>query len=870
MRQAVPLTTHNGLHWELTLDLPQCAESNLTYNYSIFRHGKPVRCEWNAFPRQIALRNTRNHSYHSYDAWRNIPQDQLFYSSAFTQSLMARTQTFPVSRMHSKSLIIKAFAPRVANGLCIGILGEHPVLGAWNPDKVLLMNDASFPEWSIELDASRLCYPLEYKFVLYNPRNRKIQAWEGGPNRRIEEPHITSDQTAIIADQFVQFPVPAWRGAGVAIPVFSLRSERSFGIGDFMDLKLMTDWAVATQQKVVQLLPVSDTTMTHTWMDSYPYNSISIYALNPIYLSPGKMGALRSKELQSRFDLKQKELNALRFLDYEAVEHAKWEYFRQLYAQDGSLTFTDPQFKRFFQQNSEWLTSYAVFSYLRDQYRTADFRHWPRLSTYNHAEVEALCSPFSEEYNAIAFYFFLQYHLHLQLSEATEYAHHKGVVLKGDIPIGISRCSVEAWKEPYYFHMDSQTGAPPDDFSIDGQNWGFPTYNWDVMEKDGYSWWAKRFGKMAEYFDAYRIDHILGFFRIWEIPEHAVHGLLGQFSPALPMTSQEIEEYGLFFREEFFTNPYVHDSFLEELFGSQVQVVKDVFVVPADRNGRYLLRPEYNTERKIEACFAGKTSPEQIKMRNGLYTLVQNVLFLRDHKNPHMYHPRINAHQTYFYQSLGEKERQAFNRLHEDFFYHRHNDFWYRQAMKKLPQLTQSTRMLVCGEDLGMIPGCVPQVMKELQILSLEIQRMPKGWTEFATPSTYPYLSVAAISTHDMSTLRGWWKEDPGATQRFYNLILNHTSVAPEEADGHLCEEIIRQHLQGESAFCILSLQDWLSISEKWRNPDIDSERINIPANPRHYWRYRMHLTLEQLLAANDLNRKIRELISITGRNPHI
>lgn len=865
---SIPLLTQDGVRWSLQIEVQFPSGTSIEYSYYLFRGKEIQRREWNLFPRRIQLRNNKNHAYHSYDAWRNMPADHLFYSSAFTQSLMDRTPSFPLTRTYGKSLVIKTFAPRVMNGFSLGILGDHPALGGWNPEKVLLMSDAAFPEWNIELDASRLCYPFEYKFVLYNLNQRRITAWEEGPNRRVYEPHIRSGETALISDQFVEFPIPQWKGAGVAIPVFSLRSEHSFGIGDFSDLKLMVDWAASTHQKVVQLLPVNDTTMTHTWMDSYPYNSISIYALHPIYLAPLKMGVLKEKELQKRFAAKQKELNALHSVDFEAVEHVKWEYFRLLYAQDGALTLADPDFKRFFSKNNEWLTAYAAFSYLRDLYRTADFHAWPRFSAYDAAEIEALCNPFSEEYETLAFYYFLQYHLHVQLSEVTDYAHRKGVALKGDIPIGISRHSVEAWKEPHYFNLDRQTGAPPDDFSVDGQNWGFPTYNWEVMEADGYSWWVKRFTKMAEYFDAYRIDHILGFFRIWEIPSDAVHGLLGQFSPALPMTPQEIEEYGLSFHKTLYTTPFIHDSFLGDLFGPQVQVAKDVFIVPDGPDGSYKLRPEYDTERKIETAFSGKTSPEQIKMRDCLYKLVQDVLFLRDHRDPNLYHPRIAAQQTSLYQSLGERERMAFNRIHDDFFYHRHNDFWYRQAMEKLPRLIESTHMLVCGEDLGMIPACVPHVMEQLQILSLEIQRMPKGWTEFALPALYPYLSVAAISTHDMSTLRGWWKENAGATQRFYNHVLNHPGTAPEFASGSICEDVIRQHLEGGSAFCIFSLQDWLGINEKWRNPDIEGERINIPANPRHYWKYRMHLTLEQLLGIDEITRKIRELLSITGRNP--
>ena len=182
------------------------------------------------------------------------------------------------------------------------------------------------------------------------------------------------------------------------------------------------------------------------------------------------------------------------------------------------------------------------------------------------------------DYPHISIYYFIQFHLHLQLLEATNYARANGVVLKGDIPIGISRNSVEAWTEPHYFNLNGQAGAPPDDFSVNGQNWGFPTYNWEVMEQDDYSWWMKRFRKMSEYFDAYRIDHILGFFRIWEIPMHAVHGLLGQFVPSLPMSREEIESYGLPFREEFDTQRKV-----ETFFAGKTDADSRPAYVPASR-----------------------------------------------------------------------------------------------------------------------------------------------------------------------------------------------------------------------------------------------------------------------------------------------
>ena len=630
----------------------------------------------------------------------------------------------------------------------------------------------------------------------------------------------------------------------------------------------MIDWAVSTQQKVIQILPINDTTMTHEWTDSYPYNSISIYAFHPMYADIKQMGTLKDKSAAAKFNKKQKELNGLPAMDYEAVNQTKWEYFRLIFKQEGEKVLASGEFGEFFNANKEWLQPYAVFSYLRDAFQTPNFREWPRHSVYNAQDIEKMCRPESVDYPHIALYYYIQFHLHLQLVAATKYAREHGVVLKGDIPIGISRNSVEAWTEPYYFNLNGQAGAPPDDFSVNGQNWGFPTYNWDVMEKDGYRWWMKRFQKMSEYFDAYRIDHILGFFRIWEIPMHAVHGLLGQFIPSIPMSREEIESYGLPFREEYLI-PYIHESFLGQVFGPHTDYVKQTFLLPAETPGVYHMKPEFTTQREVESFFAGKNDENSLWIRDGLYTLISDVLFVPDTKEKDKYHPRIGIQRDFIFRSLNEQEQNAFNRLYDQYYYHRHNEFWRQQAMKKLPQLTQSTRMLVCGEDLGMIPDCVSSVMNDLRILSLEIQRMPKNpMHEFGYLNEYPYRSVCTISTHDMSTLRGWWEEDYLQTQRYYNTMLGHYGTAPTVATPELCEEVVRNHLKSNSILCILSLQDWLSIDGKWRNPNVQEERINVPANPRNYWRYRMHLTLEQLMKAEELNDKIRELIKYTGRAP--
>lgn len=523
-------------------------------------------------------------------------------------------------------------------------------------------------------------------------------------------------------------------------------------------------------------------------------------------------------------------------------------------------------FKAFFEESQHWLVPYAQFCYLRDKYGSCLFNTWLDHNQWDEADRKPLSDPSSKAYKDVAFFYFVQYILDRQMRSAHEYAKARGVILKGDIPIGVNRNSCDVWHEPEYFHLDSQAGAPPDPFSENGQNWGFPTYNWERMIGDGCKWWERRFQNMQKYFDAYRIDHILGFFRIWAIPTECVHGLLGQFQPVLGMTCEEIESYGLHFQEEEFTRPFIARWVVERMFGDLAEEVVNTYL-DADRDDLYKLKPEYDTERKIEAVFEEKTSEKDIKLRDGLYTLVQDVLFIRDNQNPKLFHPRITAQTTCRYESLWDKDKDAFNRLYNDYYYRRNNDFWYTEAKKKLPRLVQATRMLVCGEDLGMVPDCVPWLMQELRILSLELQQMPKDpHVRFGHLSRNPYRSVCTVSTHDMPTLRQWWDEDEERTQDFYNSMLYRSGTAPHPLPGWLARDIISNQLTSPSMLCILSLQDWLAIDESIRLKDANAERINIPANPKHYWRYRMHLSIETLLAERDFNDQIKELVDEAGR----
>ncbi len=271
-------------------------------------------------------------------------------------------------------------------------------------------------------------------------------------------------------DGFGRFPNNTWRGAGVAIPVFSLRSKKSFGVGEFTDLKGLVDWARKTGLKLVQILPVNDTTAGHSWLDSYPYAAISAFALHPLYLNLGKVAGHKYADHVKSLRKQQKELNELPEVDYERVMTIKLQVVKELYNLQQETFLADADFLEFFGQNRHWLEPYAAFCHLRDKNGGPDFTQWKLYKRYDRATMEKYVSPGAKHYHSIALHYFIQYHLHLQLRDAADYAHEHGIIMKGDIPIGIYRYSCDAWIEPRLYHMDQQAGAPPDNFAIKGQN----------------------------------------------------------------------------------------------------------------------------------------------------------------------------------------------------------------------------------------------------------------------------------------------------------------------------------------------------------------------------------------------------------------
>lgn len=864
LEQAAAMSFFNQELWHFSLELDPAETDVLEYRY-VFRDEKGELKKEGEKQRVIEL-GKRTDNIVVVDTWNDEGSfENAFFTAPFTEVFFKEKKKSKSKKAeHSHEFRVKA--PLLHPNEVVCLCGNSDLLHNWSTENPLLLTKKG-EWWTVGLDIPPSDFAISYKYGVFNTKKNSFVRFEEGDNRVLHNDG-SEKKHMIIHDGFLRLSGPLWRGTGIAIPVFSLRSNNSFGIGEFADIRLLVDWAQQTGLRLIQLLPINDTTATYTWKDSYPYAAISAFALHPIYINLQKTAGKAHGASMKALSKKQKQLNSLPEIDYEQVMQFKMNALRELFELDEMKFMEEASYKEFFEDNRNWLVDYAAFCFLRDKFGTSDFSQWKTHSVYNPQEIEKLTSPRLKSFKQIAFYYFVQYHLHLQLKEAVDYAHKKGIALKGDIPIGIYRYGCDAWTAPSLYNMDMQAGAPPDDFAVKGQNWGFPTYNWKKMEEDHFEWWKQRFHQMSNYFDAFRIDHILGFFRIWSIPVDAVEGVLGRFMPALPVTVNEFGERGIWFDYDRYCRPYIVDGILIQIFGEFTDFVKEHFLQPNGRGG-YDLKPAFDTQRKVEVYFSGQDqTDENLRIRNGLYDLIANVLLIEEPgSGKQQFHFRIAMEQTSSFQHLDTPLRQKLRELYIDYFYHRQDEFWKHEAMKKLPALKDATNMLICGEDLGMVPHSVPDVMKELGILSLEIQRMPKNpATEFFHPKDAPYLSVVTPSSHDMSTIRGWWEEDREKTERFFRDILGEPGTAPYFCEPWVNRAIVLQHLYSPAMWCVLQLQDILGMSERLRRENPNEERINVPANPNHYWNYRMHISLEQLLKEKEFNSELKDYIVNSGR----
>lgn len=836
--------------WELLLEE---VVDDLFYKYGLFENGQLIQLLNRDF--SLKVEDCQQEKIILKDEWIALPSVQPILQTRPFKNIFGKTAQEEIATRKKKkwSHKIVLHTLPMQQHLVPCITGSGNLLGDWDTTNPLLMQQV---ENGWELSFLTKEASVEYKVALYDKYSHNIIAYQSSENSLLP---AAEKKEQIIIHLLVNFENFVWRGAGLNVQLSSLRTNRSWGVGEFTDLFPLIDWVKATGMQLIQLLPINDTTSTFTEADSYPYSAVSAFALHPMYLNVQKIATTRIIDLPNKLLQTAKKLNEASSLSYTEVLALKWESIKLLFDKIGNDFLEEEAFKIFFANNREWLVPYAAYCHYRDLYKTTDFTKWKKAEHYNAAEIDLLFEKTNQDFSLVAVHLFVQYHLHLQLADATGYAYKNGIVFKADLPIGVGRASADVWQNPSLFNMNVQAGAPPDAFAVKGQNWSFPTYNWEEMKKDNYGWWRSRMGQLSKNFDAVRIDHILGFFRIWSIPMTAVEGILGRFIPAIPITVDYIMQRGISFNEDRFCLPYITEDLLWEKFGNNVGWIKETFL------DGLRFKPQFDTQRKIDNYFLENSEHQELKA--SLFDLTANVILIKDEMDYH-YHFRINIFETSSYNHLDDTTRGALNVLYNEYLFKFQDNLWNQTGIEKLEALkAASNNMLLCGEDLGMVPDFVPAVLSQMNILSLQVERMPKKSSEqFSYPENAPYDAVLTPGTHDMSTLREWWREDRSVTQEFFNQALGRHGAAPDDCTAEIAEQIIAQHLYAPSMLSVFLIQDLLAMSNELRAENPKEERINIPANPQHIWNYRMHLFLEDLLADDSFTQKIRSLVVGSSR----
>ena len=860
----IPLSYIDARTWSVSVN---CTPHAFSYHYSIQNSsGQILREELPV--RNCSLAKYANAPYlHIIDRWNlaSFPEHFLFNKiwNIHQSFIVDELPQFNPASSHLFEIRVPLYPPHWALGLM------RPDSDDWIP-----MHRAAAGLWQVDLDVSALSHGVssfEYHYGIFDATTNACIHTETQTRQVQVDGETLDDAFTIVHDMgYEASPDWLWRSAGVAIPVFSLRSEHALGSGEFADLKLLGDWAQQVGVSLLQLLPINDSTVNYSWDDQYPYSAISVYALHPQYLSIHDLPYALPGIDAEVFEAARARLNALETIDFESMITLKWRLIRSIFNAHLDEILADEALQQFI-VNNDLLKPYAVFCVLRDRFGTLDFSLWQNFAQYDFNATQAFFDARHPQYLETLLHCFVQYHLHLQLSDAVDYVHGLGIALKGDLPIGIRRHSVDTWVTPDLFAMDFQAGAPPDMFTELGQNWEFPLYDWARMRTDGYQWWGKRMSALAQYFDAMRIDHVLGFFRIWCVPVGSTQGLLGYFSPALGVSSAEFIARGIDFDAQRYCQPFITTEILKTLFGTEsTEIIAEYLQPNATDASRYQFKQAFDTQLKIVEFFRDEPNPD---LEQKLLTLHAEVLFIAESVGENnaqvVYHPRFNVNKTQSYQALDIRTQDKLFDLYVDYFFVRQEALWRENGLEKLPALKNASDMLICAEDLGLVPACVPDVLHELGITALKIQRAPSDDTEFSDPLRADYLNVVTTSSHDSSTLRQWWCESPKLTQRYYEKQLGQAGDAPAQLPPELATEIIAQHLNSPAMLAIFPLQDLLATSAHLVPADPNIERINNPANPKHRWNYRMSIGLEKLILAYEWNRKVRELIGHAQRITH-
>jgi 4-alpha-glucanotransferase len=643
--------------------------------------------------------------------------------------------------------------------------------------------------------------------------------------------------------------------SGVIVPLFSLRTEKSCGIGEFPDLITLGEWCRHTGLEMIQILPVND-----TGQQTSPYSALSAFALNPIFIrmqdlpeynEDDKTVVELTQKLKSCYD-------ALKRVSYHEVLKKKMDILGRLFDMRGYNTVKDPIFLGWCNDNP-WVPVYSLFRSLKMSNNEISWVEW---SDFNSPDPETILNLWDQALQEgdrdILFFAWIQYRAEQQLQNAAQTLSNMDIFLKGDLPILMNEDSADVWRHREYFNLSLNAGAPPDMFSSEGQNWGFPIYRWDILERNSYSWWKRRLNQADKFYHAFRIDHVLGFFRIWAISVRNVSGRLGFFKPSAYLSRKKLINSG--FNSEhisFLSEPHVKEetinSIIDGLTDEQKHTVKSCFQ-RIRQESLFLFDANIKGEKDIKALNLNKETIDQ------LLRLYGDRVFIEISDG--LYVPAWNGISSSQMSYVSDDMKNLIYELFKEYRIESEK-IWGKQGEKLLSFMDSYTGMLICAEDLGDVPEAVPATLEKLNILGLRIPRWTREYEKKEAPfipvKRYPELSVISPSVHDTSSLREWWAQDEETDKFWYSL--GFYDDPPKILDQKSVYKIIKALAEASSLLFLCPIQDFLALDENVRPNEPMEERINVPGtHNQNNWSYRIPVSIESLIENTNLNAKIREI----------
>ncbi|MBU0927038.1 MAG: 4-alpha-glucanotransferase [Spirochaetes bacterium] len=646
----------------------------------------------------------------------------------------------------------------------------------------------------------------------------------------------------------MRYPAPGRRLFGISVPLGSIRASGGWRVGEYPDLVPFCRLCSGLGAGLVQILPVND-----TGSQSSPYSALSAFALHPLYVRVRDLPeAAEAPSAVAALDAFAAEAVPGERFPYADCLAAKLAALRAVYDASRSAIAADPALAAF-AESRPWVKTYAVFKRLKSSYGERAWPRWPERRDPTKADIEALwLDPAGADEQL--FHVWTQMRASEQFREASRAVADAGLALLGDIPILMNEDSADAWSDRDFFDSSLKAGAPPDMYSEAGQNWGFPIYDWDAMERAGYSFWRARIAEADRYYSAFRIDHVLGFFRIWALGDREETGSLGRFVPGALVGADELSAAGFSAeRLRWLSEPHIG---LAELRAACSQDSPAAAEAALDRIGDedlFLFKRSVRGEADISGLGLPGPAADFLKERwRDRALLVVGA---------DSYAPTWRHRESRAWASLSDAEREALGSL----FARKGEEAergWEEKGRALLSMLKGASSMLPCAEDLGAVPDCVPRVLEGLGIPGLRVPRWMRRWDEPGQPfkplSEYSVLSACTPSVHDTSTLRAWWDYEDGR-EEFAAAYCPGLSPAPPSLDTAAASAVLRALAGAPSLLYVLQLQDLLDLSEDFRSADPRADRVNVPGTVDAFnWTWRMGYPVEELEASLEWKARVR------------